>query len=70
MPLALAGFMEVERVTKIDFRVSTFARNGRLMGAKMVAMPELATSIVSSDKTLMSSAAGARSQAPPAASNR
>jgi glucan phosphoethanolaminetransferase (alkaline phosphatase superfamily) len=67
MPFALAGFMEVDRLTDTDFRVSTFARSGKLMNAKDVSMPELATSIVSSDKSLMSDAAGTHLKAAPAA---
>jgi hypothetical protein len=67
MPFALAGFMEVDRQTDIDFRVSTFSRTGKLMSAKDVSMPELATSIVSSDKSLMSDAAGTHKDAAPAA---
>jgi glucan phosphoethanolaminetransferase (alkaline phosphatase superfamily) len=67
MPFALAGFMEVDRLTDTGFRVSTFARNGKLLNAKEIALPELATAIVSSDKALMSDAAGARTGAPPAA---
>jgi hypothetical protein len=67
MPFALAGFMEVDRLTDANFRVSTFSRNGKLMSAKEMSMPELATSIVSSDKSLMSDAAGAHQKAAPAA---
>jgi hypothetical protein len=67
MPFALAGFMEVDRLTDTDFRVSTFARSGKLMSAKDVSMPELATSIVSSDKSLMSDAAGTPQKTAPAA---
>jgi sulfatase-like protein len=67
MPFALAGFMEVDRLTDTDFRVSTFSRNGKLIGAKDMSMPELATAIVSSDKSLMSDAAGAPKNATPAA---
>lgn len=67
MPFALAGFMEVERVSDNDFRVTTFARNGKLMNSKTMALPELATSLVSSDKSLMSHAAGAIPGASPSA---
>ena len=57
MPFALSGFMEVDRVTETDFRVSNFARNGKLMGAKELALPELATGSVSSEMSRLSSAA-------------
>ena len=67
MPFALAGFMEVDRLTDTDFRISTFARNGKIMTKKEMALPELATSIVSSDKSLLSNAAGADKSSAPAA---
>lgn len=67
MPFALAGFMEVDRLTETGFRVSTFARNGKLMNANELALPELATARVSSGMSLTSNATGGTpGGAPPA----
>lgn len=59
MPFALAGFMEVDHAGKNAFNVSTYARNGKLLGTKSLDLPELTSGRVSNDTISHTAGAGA-----------